>query len=101
MRSFPEIRSLKRRTILWVLAAVLISYTGLFLHQLDHQYSGDNTGCELCLAADHFGNGLAADIPVVPVVQPQLPTAPRKPVKFVPAHLGLFHARAPPLRTLV
>lgn len=100
MRSFPEIRSLKRRTMLWVLAAVLISYTGLFLHQLDHQLS-DDTNCELCQAADHFGHGLVADIPVIPAVQPQLPTAPRKPVKFVPAHVGFFHARAPPLRTLV
>jgi hypothetical protein len=100
MRSSPEIGSPKRRTIIWVLAAVLISYTGLFLHQLDHQLA-DDTHCELCMAADHFGHGLVANIPVIPTIQPQLPVAPRKSVQFVPAPLGFFHARAPPLRTLV
>lgn len=86
----------QRSTVIWLLAAVILAYAGLFQHQIAHQLDGDDIHCAQCLAADHFGHAPLVDISSLPVVprhdRPQLFAA----VLFIAVSVSYFSARAPP-----
>lgn len=84
-----------RHAILFLAAILLLAYAGLFQHQVTH-YSGDDSDCVQCLAANHFGHALSSAPSALSV-----PTSTEQPsvvavTKFTSASIRYFSARAPP-----
>jgi hypothetical protein len=85
-----------RHAILFVVAALLLAYAGLFQHQATHYGSGE-TDCVQCLAASHFGHA-----PTSTGLTLSLPTATERPsvaavAGFTSFSIRYFSARAPPI----
>lgn len=91
----------QRSTVLWLLAAILLAYAGLFQHQIAHQLDGNDVHCAQCLAADHFGHAPLVDVPSLPLVpfHERLPSFTA--VLFLAVSFSNFSARAPPGVSLV
>lgn len=86
----------RRSAVMWLLAAILLAYVGLFQHQIAHQLDDSAVHCAQCLAADHFGHAPLTDIPTLPVIRYRDPPSPVAAVLFIADSTSYFSARAPP-----